>query len=90
MEKNKSTPYIDEDATWIYWTDLDTAEQGIPDEWVWERLRKERDMRLAATDFRVVQDATWDKTPWMQYRQALRDLPDNTQNPRKIEWPVQP
>lgn len=80
----------DPTATWVYWTDMDTAERGVPDEWVWERLRNRRNQLLAACDFRVVPDASWDVAPWMAYRQALRDLPDSTADPRLAVWPEEP
>jgi hypothetical protein len=78
----------DDDATWHYWSEMDTAERGVPTEWVWERLRNKRDALLAACDWRVVADAPWDKTPWTAYREALRDLPDVTTDPRLAVWPV--
>jgi hypothetical protein len=80
----------DPDATWVYWSDMDTAERGVPDEWVWERLRIRRDQLLASCDFRVVPDAPWDVQPWIEYRQALRDLPDTTTDPRTAVWPQEP
>jgi len=80
----------DDKATWVYWSDMDTAERGVPDEWVWERLRNKRDALLAECDWRVVADAPWDQAPWVAYREALRDLPDNTKDPRKAVWPVTP
>lgn len=80
----------DPTATWTYWTDMDTAERGVPDEWVWERLRNRRDGLLAECDWRVVADAPWDTAPWQAYRQALRDLPDTTSDPRKAIWPTKP
>lgn len=87
----ESTPFPgDPTATWTYWSDMDTADRGIADEWVWERLRNRRDQLLAACDWRVVPDAPWDTAPWTAYRQALRDLPDNTTDPRLAVWPVQP
>jgi hypothetical protein len=80
----------DEDATWVYWSDMDTAERGVPDEWVFERLRNRRDALLAECDWRVVADAPWDVEPWTQYRQALRNLPENTLDPKKAVWPEKP
>lgn len=80
----------DPTATWVYWSEMDTAERGVPDEWVWERLRNRRNQLLAACDFRVVADAPWDTAPWMAYRQALRDLPDSTADPRLAVWPEEP
>lgn len=80
----------DPTATWVYWSDMDTAERGVPDEWVWERLRNRRNQLLSACDWRVVADAPWDTEPWMAYRQALRDLPSNTTDPRMAAWPEEP
>lgn len=80
----------DDTATWHYWSDMDTAERGVSTDWVWERLRLRRDGLLAATDFRMVADAPWDVEPWATYRQALRDLPDATTNPRVAVWPIAP
>lgn len=77
-------------ATWAYATEMDTAERGIPEEWVWERLRVKRDALLAASDYRVaIPDAPWDTAPWLVYRQALRDM-TLTADPRKAVWPVVP
>ena len=77
--------------TWDYLaTDQDYTAETIPDDYVWERLRLRRDSMLAATDFRMVSDAPWDLQPWVTYRQALRNLPGATTNPRTAVWPVAP
>jgi hypothetical protein len=65
-----------------------TAE--IPVEWVWERLRLKRDALLKKCDYRIVADAPWDIQPWLDYRQALRDLPKTAQDPKKIVFPNPP
>lgn len=83
------TPYDDPSATWVYWTGLDSIEQGIPTDWVFERLRNRRNALLTACDFRVVTDAPWDVAPWLAYRQALRDL-TKTPDPRQAMWPTPP
>ena len=76
---------------WEYHSSLDkVAASDLPIEWVWERLRLRRDGLLAATDFRMVADAPWEVQPWATYREALRDLPDATTDPRVAVWPVQP
>lgn len=80
----------DPTATWTYWSDMDTAERGVPTDWVWERLRNHRNQLLAASDYRMVIDAPWDTSPWETYRQALRDLPDTTSDPRTAIWPEPP
>ena len=77
--------------TWNYSSSIDELPpEELPTEWVWERLRLRRDALLAATDFRMVADAPWDQTPWVNYREALRDLPDSTTDPRVAVWPLQP
>lgn len=65
----------------------------------WDSLRRERDKRLAATDWRItkgIEQSARDNlglqipTVWLDYRQALRDLPANTQDPRTPTWPTPP
>jgi hypothetical protein len=56
-------------------------------------LRKERNKRLTDCDW-VVTRATSTDTPvpdeWKTYMQALRDLPDVTEDPANPVWPVAP
>ena len=77
--------------TWEYAGMIDTLPpEQLPVAWVWERLRLRRDQLLAQSDFRMITDAPWDTAPWVTYRQALRDLPDVTTDPRLAVWPVIP
>ena len=75
--------------TWKYLSDMDPAED-IPDEWVWERLRLRRNTLIADCDWRMVADSPFDTVAWREYRQALRDLPENTVDPRQAVWPTSP
>ena len=79
----------DPTATWTYWTDMDTA-AGVPDAWVWERLRNRRNTQLVDSDTKVGTDAPGDVDAWKSHRQALRDLPANTTDPRLVVWPTPP
>ena len=59
----------------------------------WTALRTERNARLAASDWTQLQDSHLSaekKSAWADYRQALRDLPDETTNPLEVEWPLDP
>jgi len=56
----------------------------------WETLRKERNSCLSACDWTQVADAPVNKTVWATYRQSLRDLPQNTQDPLNPVWPTKP
>lgn len=77
--------------TWNYLSTVqEYTRDTIPTEYVWERLRLRRDALLAECDWRMVTDAPWDQAPWATYRQALRDLPDATTDPRIAVWPTSP
>lgn len=80
----------DPDATWDYWSGLWNPTEGPSDALVWERLRLRRDSLLAACDWRLIEDVPGDKRAWKAYRKALRDLPDNTTDPRLAVWPEVP
>ena len=63
-----------------------------------ENLRSKRNQLLTETDW-VTLKATDDSNDglgiqlpqvWMDYRQALRDLPANTVDPANPVWPVKP
>ena len=54
-----------------------------------EEVRKERDEKLGATDWRASSDLTL-STEWATYRQALRDIPSQAGFPNSITWPSEP
>ena len=56
----------------------------------WLNLKGSRNMMLQSTDWTQVPDAPVDQQAWAIYRQALRDLPDNTTDPRNPTWPTKP
>ena len=55
----------------------------------WGRVRRDRDTRIAATDWRVLPDVPGDQTGWREYRQALRDITEQS-DPYNIVWPRDP
>jgi len=75
------TPFTaEEQAAWDNLNPLATA---------FDNLRGERNLKLAACDWRVLPDQTPTQS-WLDYRQALRDLPENTVDPVNPIWPVAP
>lgn len=59
----------------------------------WSELRRLRGSRLRACDWTQTGDAPLtdeQKGAWQAYRQALRDLPAATLDPREPNWPLPP
>lgn len=53
--------------------------------------RSQRDLLLAETDYTQMPDApVTDVQAWADYRQALRDVPEQSGFPDTIDWPVKP
>lgn len=65
---------------------IETDDENI----LWARIRHQRDIELVATDWTQVADSTVDKAAWATYRQALRDLPAQNTDPKKIKFPSRP
>ncbi len=59
----------------------------------WQMLRNQRDDKLLLCDWTQGNDTplgSSKKTEWATYRQALRDLPANTSDPKNPTWPSEP
>ena len=57
----------------------------------WAAVRRDRDMRLAETDFWALGDAPSSISNNQQiYRQKLRDVPKDNSDPDNISWPTKP
>lgn len=68
--------------------------QELIDAHPWKELREERNKRIAETDYLAMPDYSHPteeaKQAWLDYRQALRDLPANTEDPAAPVWPEAP
>jgi hypothetical protein len=53
-------------------------------------VRTERNKLLSESDWTQLSDAPVDKAAWATYRQALRDVPNQTGFPSEITWPDAP
>lgn len=55
----------------------------------WMIIREERNSLLSSADKQIefALDAGIDETPFRQYRQALRDIPQKYTNPEDVVWP---
>ena len=59
----------------------------------WKELRSLRDRKLTECDWTQIADVPLtqeQKTAWATYRQALRDVPANTEDPKNPVWPTAP
>tara|TARA_R100000657_G_C4611305_1_gene64167 strand:- start:16 stop:285 length:270 start_codon:yes stop_codon:yes gene_type:complete len=63
-----------------------TEEEILADKW--QDIRRQRNGKLAATDWRASSDLTLSDA-WKTYRQALRDVPTQS-DPDNIAWPTEP
>jgi len=55
-----------------------------------EEVRTQRDALLSQSDWTQVPDAPVDQSAWADYRQALRDLPEQEGFPQEVVWPSKP
>lgn len=76
-DDNHVLDYVNE--TWVY-----------SEERHWLNIRKERDMRLMATDYAAYPDHPQHSQALLDYRQALRDLPETYATPDEVVWPDNP
>ena len=69
-------------SAWTAWK----AANGDPD---WNAFREQRNEKLFYSDWMAASDRTI-STAQKDYRQALRDLPSNTSDPKNPTWPTPP
>jgi hypothetical protein len=93
----------DDKTSWtVHPPELQSEAQSIIDafdvdayglEWEWSELRRIRNSKLTDCDWTQIPDAQLtgaQVTAWQTYRQALRDIPENTDEPSLVEWPTLP
>ena len=60
---------------------------------IWQGLRNTRNLLLAESDWTQLTDngmSDSDRSAWQTYRTKLRNLPANTTDPAKPNWPNKP
>ena len=77
---NEESTAAEQEADYRAGVDADTA----------RTVRKDRDNKLAQTDWTQLADSSADATVWATYRQALRDVPSQAGFPHDVTWPVEP
>ena len=61
-----------------------------PEETKMSNVRNHRDMLLQQTDWMMFSDTATPSQAWLDYRQALRDVPSQAEFPDNIIWPTKP
>ena len=57
----------------------------------WETIRQKRDELIKSSDWIFLPDISLkNKEAWLTYRQALRDIPQNFEDPSEVIWPEKP
>lgn len=68
------------------------AINSLPISPTWEQIRIQRNILLSESDWAIMEDANPkpSKQAWLDYRQALRNIPQNFTNPEDVIWPQKP
>jgi len=69
--------------------DMDDEAKAALDAQQAASMRAERNRRLSETDWRFRSDMS-PSQPWVEYCQALRDVPNQSGFPWEVQWPTQP
>ena len=88
-EKDKDGKVIKTNYKMSHFSGDDTAKDArlLADKWT--AVRRDRDRRLAETDYLALSDSTL-ASNMKTYRQSLRDVPEDNSDPDKISWPSKP
>jgi len=84
------TDTTDEDGNVTTAADNEAAYRARVDADVAERVRAERNKKLADSDWTQLADSSADAAAWATYRTALRDLPATDGFPHSMTWPEEP
>jgi hypothetical protein len=74
-------------------TELRAFDEEVSLELRWDKVKNKRNKLLALCDWTMLSDSPLDsanKAQWIEYRQALRDVPQQGVEPEQVVWPTQP
>lgn len=86
---------VEQDAEGRWFTkyslaDMDADAIAAKDAEQAKSMRQTRNEKLKDSDWTQLADSPVDESVWATYRQALRDVPQQTGFPWKVQWPTQP
>ena len=64
----------------------------VPPPPTWDEIKFKRENLLKESDWSVLADSTPkpNKEAWLNYRQALRNIPQDFSTPESVVWPTKP
>lgn len=72
-------------------SDIDFIHAYMHDaDFLWTKVRILRDQKLKNSDWSVMPDAKTDKNAWKNYRQLLRNIPQQYSDPAQVQFPEPP
>ncbi len=80
--------FVDDDESTA--AEQEAAYRSKVDTDVARTVRKDRDNKLAQTDWTQLADSSANAADWSSYRQALRDVPSQAGFPHEVTWPTKP
>jgi hypothetical protein len=88
-----STIPVGEDEGAVFWTVVPNMTEAdavqISNDHKWAEVRRQRDAKIAETDWWVLPDRTPTQAQ-LDYRQALRDITSTFSSPDVVVWPTKP
>ena len=72
------------------WFSWQADPSSIDDEMLYKAIRWRRNGLLLSCDWTQIPDSAVDKQAWLEYRQQLRDVPSQNENPHLIVFPDPP
>jgi hypothetical protein len=70
--------------------EVEATWEAIKNNILWEPARDKRDKLLQECDYTQLADFQGNKQAWLNYRTALRDVPQTFGNPESVIWPTKP
>ena len=89
--KNGNVPFTEAEEK--EWDEKEALYEAAKPSVAWKIFRRERDAKLAQSDWMSFSDSPTMSDAWKTYRQELRDLPskyDDTTVQGTITWPTEP
>lgn len=89
----ESTPVKNEFGVFIQsWNvvEMTNEEKSDVDSWKANMVRKERNYKLMECDWTQISDSPVDSSAWIEYRNALRNIPAQDGFPWDVDWPTKP